>query len=215
MKKESLIGSVVNPCQYGWDSMQGNDTIRYCDLCKLNVYNLSQMTKEEATHTVQQIGESLCVQIRRRPDGSIYTDNCPYKLRRLRNWLRTYAPYLLIVFASIFNQAVADAQGLAGAAVGGRFGQSNEVIDEYSNTVGFFQLPSERLVFASISSGFIAWIKGVKDVCTAENEAHKWAAIGGSPKVIQLLLKREWLRSIFLLITVPIIVLAIGSFFRL
>lgn len=62
-----------------------------------------------------------------RPDGSLYTDNCPYRLRRIRNTVRKYAPWMFFFVSVIFGQSAADAQGLVGAPVDPRFGQSGEV----------------------------------------------------------------------------------------
>ena len=34
---------VASPCSADWDRMQGNERVRYCPQCKLNVYNFAAM----------------------------------------------------------------------------------------------------------------------------------------------------------------------------
>lgn len=125
--KNPIRGLVEQPCTYGWDNMEGSENVRFCKVCKLNVYNISNMTEEEAQAQLNASDGSTCVRMRTRADGTVYTDNCPYRLRRVRNMLRRYAPALLFVCAWAFSQSVADAQGLIGAPVDGRYGQSNEI----------------------------------------------------------------------------------------
>ena len=53
---------IASPCPVGWDSMSGDNTVRYCHLCQLNVYNFSEMTTAEVEQLVTRdafIFESL------------------------------------------------------------------------------------------------------------------------------------------------------------
>ena len=82
------------PCPTSWDNMTGNDSVRFCGQCSLNVYNISSMTDKEAeaVFTKGNSGERLCARLYRRPDGTVMTDNCPRALRKIRNaskWLQT------------------------------------------------------------------------------------------------------------------------------
>ena len=36
---------VASPCGVSWDSMDGDGRVRFCRLCSLNVYDLSEMTR--------------------------------------------------------------------------------------------------------------------------------------------------------------------------
>jgi hypothetical protein len=38
---------VASPCAADWDRMLGDDRARYCEQCRLNVYNFSAMTSLE------------------------------------------------------------------------------------------------------------------------------------------------------------------------
>jgi len=75
---------IASPCPANWDSMCGNERIRFCGECQLNVYNISEMSKAEAEQLIGQAEGRLCVRYYRRKDGSIITQNCPVGLRALK-----------------------------------------------------------------------------------------------------------------------------------
>lgn len=79
---------IKSPCPANWDEMTGDERARFCGLCKLSVYNLSDMTTGEAETFLRERvggGERTCVRMFVRTDGKVMTDNCPRVLRRLRN----------------------------------------------------------------------------------------------------------------------------------
>ncbi len=82
---------VAAPCNVDWDSMFGDERVRFCSQCKLNVYNLSDMTKREAEELVTRADGRLCVRYYMRHDGSIITNNCPAGLRRIKQRLSRVA----------------------------------------------------------------------------------------------------------------------------
>lgn len=60
---------VASPCPADWNEMYGNERKRFCSECKLNVYNLSEMTQSEAENFVINAEGRICVkflQTRRR-----------------------------------------------------------------------------------------------------------------------------------------------------
>jgi hypothetical protein len=68
---------VASPCPASWDAMYGDERKRFCGECKLNVYNLSGMTRDEAEQLVTNHEGRLCVRFYRRADGSVITQDCP------------------------------------------------------------------------------------------------------------------------------------------
>jgi hypothetical protein len=75
MKKGSFLDSieVKSPCSQGWDSMQGNDEIRFCDHCVKHVHNLSAITRKDVRKLIARSNGDICVHYARRPDGRIET----------------------------------------------------------------------------------------------------------------------------------------------
>lgn len=73
--------SVAAPCPASWEQMSGDDCVRHCAECNLNVYNLSELTKLEAERLIASREGRLCVRFFRRADGTVLTRNCPRGLR--------------------------------------------------------------------------------------------------------------------------------------
>src|ERR1700730_67899 len=78
MKQEVRIAS---PCSADWDRMVGNERIRYCPQCKLDVYNFSALTRAEVEGIVLQHEGRLCARYYQRSDGTMMTRNCPERFR--------------------------------------------------------------------------------------------------------------------------------------
>jgi hypothetical protein len=74
---------VASPCPASWENMTGDDRIRYCEECKLNVYNLSDMTRAEAERLISGREGRLCVRFYRRADGTVLTQDCPKGLQAM------------------------------------------------------------------------------------------------------------------------------------
>jgi hypothetical protein len=74
---------VASPCPASWEKMSGDDRVRHCQLCQLNVYNLSEMTRAEAERLIISREGRLCVRFYRRADGTILTRDCPRGWRAL------------------------------------------------------------------------------------------------------------------------------------
>lgn len=65
--------SIGTPCQTDWAAMSGDERVRYCGQCEKHVYNLSQMTRQQAEALLVKTNGNLCVRFERCPDGSILT----------------------------------------------------------------------------------------------------------------------------------------------
>jgi hypothetical protein len=78
---------IASPCPMEWGAMKGDERVRHCDMCHLDVHNLSAMTRAEAEEFMEwrasQDGR-VCVGFYRRADGTILTQDCPVGLRALR-----------------------------------------------------------------------------------------------------------------------------------
>lgn len=78
---------VASPCGMSWDAMEGSDTVRYCRQCRLNVYNVSEMDREQALGLVRQSEGRLCLSFFRRHDGTVLTRDCPVGVSAMRRRL--------------------------------------------------------------------------------------------------------------------------------
>jgi hypothetical protein len=75
---------VASPCYERWDQMKGDDRVRHCASCKLNVYNVREMTAAEVQELAQQKSGRLCLRLYRRWDGTVLTRDCPVGVARMR-----------------------------------------------------------------------------------------------------------------------------------
>jgi hypothetical protein len=75
---------IAAPCSADWAKMTGDDRARFCGDCKLNVYNLSDMTRDEAETLIREREGRLCVRYYQRADGTILLKDCTVGVRRRR-----------------------------------------------------------------------------------------------------------------------------------
>ncbi|HEV2946970.1 MAG TPA: hypothetical protein VGX70_06320, partial [Gemmataceae bacterium] len=76
--------TVASPCPASWEEMEGNDRVRSCDQCQLQVYNLSAMSQQEAEDLLGRSERRLCVRLYQRDDGTVMTADCPLGLEAFR-----------------------------------------------------------------------------------------------------------------------------------
>ena len=88
---------IAAPCSAAWDQMTGDAQVRHCGDCAKNVFNLSEMTRDQAEATIIEHEGKLCVRYYQRADGTILTADCPVgtKRRRRRRWLAAGAVAML------------------------------------------------------------------------------------------------------------------------
>lgn len=106
---------MTNPCDVPWSSMEGDERSRFCGQCKLNVYNIAQMSSKEAANLIRSSEDRICLRLYRRSDGTVLTDNCPRALKRIRDRVRATVAVLLTLVVSLGLLSSAQAQGLVGA----------------------------------------------------------------------------------------------------
>jgi len=70
---------IATPCPADWNKMKGDERVRFCGDCKLNVYSSAGLTQEEVMDLVRrrQMGERICMQLHKRADGTLITKDCP------------------------------------------------------------------------------------------------------------------------------------------
>lgn len=94
---------VASPCSADWDSMYGDDQKRFCKECKLSVYNLSGMTRDEAERLITNSEGRLCVRFYKRPDGTIITQDCPVGWAKIKKRTRVYATAALSMLVALLT----------------------------------------------------------------------------------------------------------------
>ena len=112
---------VATPCNAAWSDMKGDARVRRCGECRLDVYNLSAMTRAEAAAFItrrsrtRSWGARTCVRLYRRGDGTLLTQDCWERLRAARRrgvW--AFAAAVLVVGISQLALRVAGVNMLFG-----------------------------------------------------------------------------------------------------
>lgn len=97
---------VATPCPVSWEEMTGDNRVRFCGECQLNVYNFAELTRTEAEDLLRTAERRICGRLYRRADGTIITKDCPVGLRAVR---RRVAKVATAAFAALVSLASAAA----------------------------------------------------------------------------------------------------------
>ena len=99
---------IASPCPADWNKMVGDERVRHCSECNLNVYNLSAMTERQALQLLAgNSGTRMCLRLYRRADGTIITQDCPWGFRALKRRAMRFASAL---FSAVLSVSIAKAQ---------------------------------------------------------------------------------------------------------
>ena len=85
-KQSGLLDSarIASPCSASWSQMKGDERVRYCEECRLNVYNFAELSRSQAEDLIRETEGRLCGIIYRRADGTVLTRDCPVGLMAIR-----------------------------------------------------------------------------------------------------------------------------------
>lgn len=93
---------VASPCSADWDQMVGDDRVRFCGQCNLNVFNFSAMTTAQVEELVATHQGRLCGRFYRRTDDTVLTQDCPVGFRaRVKRVSRVAGGLLYAVFSAL------------------------------------------------------------------------------------------------------------------
>lgn len=70
---------IASPCSMRWEELThepDDPRVRRCDRCELQVFDLAQLTRAEATALLAARTGRLCVRLYQRPDGRVMTRDC-------------------------------------------------------------------------------------------------------------------------------------------
>ena len=108
--------TVASPCVADWNSMTGNDQVRFCEHCSFEVHNLSAMTRSQAERLVARSNGRLCVQFIQDPNGGPVTMPAGQKLHHIS---RRVSQIAAGAFTAALSITSAIAQESSGVRMGG------------------------------------------------------------------------------------------------
>src|SRR3954453_3486962 len=92
---------IAAPCATSWEEMAGDQRVRHCSLCTLNVYNFAEMTRDEVRELLVRTEGRVCARLYRRVDGTVLTRDCPTGLRAVRQRASRAAAAVIAALLSI------------------------------------------------------------------------------------------------------------------
>ena len=81
--------------------MAGDERMRHCTLCNLNVYNFAEMTRDEVRELLVRTEGRVCARLYQRADGTVLTRDCPKGLRAMRRRASRIAAALVTALLSL------------------------------------------------------------------------------------------------------------------
>ena len=102
---------IATPCPISWEQMTGDNRVRFCDHCHLNVYNISELSRMEAETLIASTEGRLCARLFRRADGAVLTKDCPVGLRALRRRVATRSAAIFAALVSLAGLAFGQKDG--------------------------------------------------------------------------------------------------------
>jgi hypothetical protein len=101
---------IASPCPARWEDMAGDERVRLCAECNLNVHDLSAMSRDEAEGVLATLAEGrVCARFYRRADGTILTQDCPVGLSKARQRMRRAVLRVAMLFGLVGVAGVAAA----------------------------------------------------------------------------------------------------------
>lgn len=92
---------IAAPCPADWKAMIGDERVRHCSLCQLNVYNFAEMTAGEVRELLVRSEGRVCARLYQRADGTLITRDCPTGIRALRRRASRMATAVVMMLVSL------------------------------------------------------------------------------------------------------------------
>ncbi|MEP6904300.1 MAG: carboxypeptidase-like regulatory domain-containing protein [Actinomycetota bacterium] len=94
---------VASPCSVGWETMSGDERVRHCNSCQLNIYNITEMTENEVEDLIANREDRLCIRLYKRADGTVLTKDCPIGFRAYQKRTARFAGAALTAILGLFS----------------------------------------------------------------------------------------------------------------
>lgn len=94
---------IASPCREKWESMTGDDRVRHCAKCQMNVFNIASMSEPEVRAMLEATTGRVCGRIFRRADGTVLTKDCPVGVSMLRRRLAMVVAASIALVLGVFG----------------------------------------------------------------------------------------------------------------
>lgn len=94
---------IASPCSVGWETMSGDERVRRCHSCELNIYNIAEMTSKEIENLITNRENRVCIRLYKRVDGTVLTKDCPVGFRAYQKRAARLAGAALATILGLFS----------------------------------------------------------------------------------------------------------------
>lgn len=123
---------IASPCNQDWDSMIGNDRVRFCEHCQLSVHNLDLASRKQVRRLIARSGDRLCVSYSQPVPPRVPTAPILHKIGK-----RTSALAAGAVTATLgISSAIAAASSPKPSAFGNEVPSVTRVLDRFASSGG-------------------------------------------------------------------------------
>lgn len=146
---------IASPCSVSWAAMKGDDRVRHCAKCKLNVYNLHELRMSDVEKLLRSRTGRFCARIYQRQDGTVLTADCPEGLRKVRMRLAAGVVAAVAFVGAVFSTAIHF--GTPGGISGfwARHAQYKDAASRWPTSKGSLYQPGQMMgIVASDSSDY-------------------------------------------------------------
>jgi hypothetical protein len=173
---------IATPCPISWEQMTGDDRVRFCDHCQLNVYNISALSRGEAEKLIASTEGRLCARLFRRADGTVLTKDCPVGLRALRRRVvkRTAAIFAAIVSLSggAFGQHGSSKNGKTACIPQTKIARTDATSDPHEKVLSGTVLDPNGAAIPRAKVKLInSEAKELRETCTNDNGVFEFTSI--------------------------------------
>ena len=164
---------INKPCTADWDSMIGNDQVRFCEHCAKSVHDLSTMTRAEAERLVTKSNGNLCIRYRTLQDGSIATVVRPKPFVELTRKLSKIAAGAFAVALTVSNSAIAKPANARATVASVREKERGNLGDEIQET-------KTKMVAGTVKGSNNVPVSGAHISLRGKTTGHEYHATSGA-----------------------------------
>ena len=114
---------IASPCEEPWESMKGDDRVRFCDRCRLNVFNVKSLDEAQLHALFVKSEGQLCGRVYQRRDGTVLTRDCPTGLAKVRRKVLAAAGLIATLLLGIVSIRLREGPGCPTDPEQGWFGR--------------------------------------------------------------------------------------------
>lgn len=170
---------IARSCSTDWQSMTGDEKIRFCIDCQKDVYNFSEMTRREAELLLQKTGGQICARTTRDVDGTVITAKPPAGLNLVNLRASKFASAVVTAALSLSSAVVAKPSLAVDSTVSSLTSQRIEEKESDQENTGKNQLSSTAVIKGTVFDIQKALIPGANIKLSNETTKEVFTTVSG------------------------------------